>query len=208
MSSSATVMPANSPDTPVTPLILERLPNPPLSSNICPRKTKMHIDLILLAIEALDLGGGEAMLIIAKQLELEEIIKDRVKLWQLRASNHLRRAHNRRDLTLIEAKALVVMIGYLTKRLTVTLRQYLLIYQQLSAKQLPAESDYRLSEYLERFRAHFRARMNPRRTMIAIYKDDEKLDKLAMDLLGQLLFCTGTSGMLRLWSSLFDGEVE
>ncbi len=190
------------------PIILESLPNPPLTNNICPRRTKMQIDLILLAIEAIELGAAEAMLIIAKQLEIDEIIKDRVKFWQIRTSNHLRRGHNRRELTLIEAKALVVMISYLSKRLTVTIRQLLLIYQQLSIKQIPAENDYRLSEYLERFRAHFRARMNPRRTLIATYQDDAKLDKLAMDLLAQLLFCTGTSGMSRLWNSLFDGEVK
>jgi len=40
-----------------------------------------------------------------------------------------------------------------------------------------------------------------------VYGSDEKLDELALDLLAQLLFCTGTSGMQRLWISLFDGEV-
>ena len=37
--------------------------------------------------------------------------------------------------------------------------------------------------------------------------DDEKLNQLALNLLSQLLFYTGTAGTQRLWNSLFDGEV-
>jgi hypothetical protein len=50
--------------------------------------------------------------------------------------------------------------------------------------------------------------MNPRRTKVAIYQDDDTLNQLAISLLGKLLFCTGTLGTQRLWMSLFDGEVK
>jgi len=70
------------------------------------------------------------------------------------------------------------------------------------------EHHFRLYDYLERFRAHFRARMNPRRAGVLAYTADEKLNELALSLLGKLLFCTGTFGMQRFWMSLFDGEVE
>lgn len=36
----------------------------------------------------------------------------------------------------------------------------------------------------------------------------DELNQLAMSLLNQLLFCTGTKGMERFWISLFDGEVS
>jgi hypothetical protein len=49
--------------------------------------------------------------------------------------------------------------------------------------------------------------MNPRRTWVMAHSSDEKLNELAIDVLRQLLFCTGTAGSQRLWSSLFDGEV-
>jgi hypothetical protein len=50
--------------------------------------------------------------------------------------------------------------------------------------------------------------MNKRRAKVSVYNtDDEKLNELALSLLAQLLFCTGTSGMQRFWMSLFDGEV-
>lgn len=190
------------------PLILDSLPNPAIEERTCPRRTRSQIDLILLAIEALELGGSEAILALAQELELQEIIKNRVNLWRMRSTNPLRKAHTRRPLSLIEAKALVVITCYLARRLTVVIRQLLLAYQQMRDKQIPLEQNLRLSNYLERFRAHFRSRMNPRRSGVIAINSNEKLDELALSLLEQLLFCTGTAGMQRFWISLFDGEVE
>lgn len=200
-------MPTNSPQVQTKPLILANLPDPPLFERGCPPRTRQQIDLILLAIEALELGGSEAMLFAAKELELQNIVQNRVVLWRMRCTNPLRRSYTRRPLQIEEAKALVVIASHLSRRLTVLIRQLLLAYQQLSEKQVPLENHFRLSEYLERFRAHFRSRMNPRRAKVTAYSSDEKLNELAISLLSQLLFCTGTSGMHRFWSSLFDGEV-
>lgn len=209
-------------------MILEGLQNFPLPDGGCPRRTRLHLDLILLAIEALDLGGSEAILYAAQELSLQSIIPNRVVLWRLRSTNPLRKFSQRRPMTLVEAKALVAIACNLARRLTVLIRQLLLADQQLTEKQLSAEHHFRLAEYLERFRAHFRSRMNPRRigaiqqyfkinlaegltmkdwTESSSAYSDEKLNQLALSLLGQLLFCTGTAGMQRLWVSLFDGEV-
>ncbi len=200
-------MQLNSPSAPSSPLILDSLPDPAGVDGECPRRTRLQIDLLLLAIEALDLGGSEAILMAANELELQSVIKNRVTLWRLRSTNPLRRYSQRRPLTLVEAKAMVIIACYLARRLTVLLRQLLLGYQQLTDKGLSLEHHFRLSEYLERFRAHFRSRMNPRRAGVMAYSSDERLNELALELLGKLLFCTGTSGMQRLWVSLFDGEV-
>ncbi len=188
--------------------ILESLPNPAVAGAACPRRTKVELDLILLAIEALESGSSEHMLELAKELDLDEIIKNRIVLWRLRSTNPMRRAHTRRILSIKEAKALSAIGCRLASRLAVTIRQLLLVQQQLSEKQIPPEYNFRLSEYLDRFRAHFRSRMNPRRAKVSIYQDDDKLNELAISLLTKLLFCTGTLGTQRLWMSLFDGEVK
>ncbi|MBD2200747.1 MULTISPECIES: DUF3038 domain-containing protein [Calothrix] len=208
MNVSASLTPFNSPPPPSLPMILDTLPDPATEGQGCPRRTRVQIDLILLAIEALELGGSEAILAFADELDLKGIIKDRVNLWRMRSSNPLRRAHMRRPLSIMEAKALVVIACYIARRLTVVIRQLLMIYQQMNEKQLPLEQNLRLSNYLERFRTHFRSRMSSRRSGVLALNSDEKLDELAIDLLGQLLFCTGTAGMQRFWISLFDGEVE
>lgn len=201
-------MPVNSPPVQPTPVIFDTLPEPNVPDGVCPRRTRQQIDLLLLAIEALDLGGSEAILVAARDLDLKNIVKNRVSLWRMRATNPLRRNSQRRPLSLAEAKALVIIIGHLSRRLTVVVRQLLLAYDQLLEKQLSPEHHLRLARYLERFRAHFRSRMNPKRAAVMVYNtSDEQLNELALSLLGQLLFCTGTFGVQRLWSSLFDGEV-
>lgn len=189
-------------------MILDTLPDPAIAGHGCPARTRLQIDLILLAIEALELGGSEAILTFAEELDLKGIVKDRVNLWRMRSSNPIRRAHIRRPLTIMEAKALVVIACYIARRLTVVIRQMLMICQQMNEKQIPLEQNLRLSNYLERFRAHFKSRMNARRFGALALSSDEKLNELAINLLGQLLFCTGTAGMQRFWISLFDGEVE
>jgi hypothetical protein len=208
MNVSASVTPFNSPPPQSLPMILDTLPDPATEGQGCPRRTRVQIDLILLAIEALELGGSEAILAFAEELDLKGIIKDRVNLWRMRSSNPLRRAHMRRPLSIMEAKALVVIACYIARRLTVVIRQLLMIYQQMNEKQIPLEQNLRLANYLERFRTHFKSRMSSRRSGALALTSDEKLDDLAINLLGQLLFCTGTAGMQRFWISLFDGEVE
>jgi hypothetical protein len=167
----------------------------------------MQIDLLLLALEALNLKGSEDFLALSKQLELQDIIKNRVVLWQLRGTNPLRRFNQRRPLTQAEAKALVLIACHLARQWTATIRQLLVEFDRLSEMQAPVEKSPRLAYYLERFRAHFRARMNPRRSAVMAYSDRDKLNELGMKLLTQLLFCSGTAGAQRLWVSLFDGEI-
>ncbi len=179
-----------------------------MPEGVCPRRTRQEIDLLLLAIEALDLLGAEAILAAAQELDLKSVIPNRVVLWKLRATNPLRRNSQRRPLSLTEGKALVVITCHLARRLTVRVRQLLFAHEQYVEKEVtPEQYIGGLANYLERFRAHFRSRMNPKRSAVVVYNSDEKLNELALSLLSQLLFCTGTAGNQRLWSSLFDGEV-
>ncbi len=188
--------------------LIDQLSTPKGIPSECSRRAKTQIDLMLLAIEALDLGGAEAMLASAKELGLEEVIRGRVNLWLLRSSNPLRRFSQRQPMSQDEGKALVLITCFLAKRLTVLIRQLLLGYQQLSDQGLSFDHHFRLSDYLARFRSHFRARMNDKRSGVIAYSTDEKLNELAIELLTKLLFCTGTEGADRLWISLFDGEVS
>lgn len=195
--------------TPTTqPLILQNLPDLKLPGNKCSLHTQQRIDLFLLALESLELGGSEYMLASAKELELQGIIKGRLNLWRLRCTNPWRKAHHRTPLTLTQAKSLAILIHQRAKQLTILIRNLLLAEQQMREKNLPVGHHFRLSEYLDRFRSHFRSRMNARRTKVADYlANEDELDELAMSLLNQLMFCSGTAGLQRLWISLFDGEV-
>ncbi len=208
MSQSASIVSDSYSSAQSKPLILKTLPDVSMATERCSPRIQQQIDLILLAIEALELGASEQMLAMAKQMELQEIIQNRVSLWRLRCSNPWRRSYTRDFLTLDQAKALILLAGYRAKQLMVLIRQLLIAEQQMRKKKLPLENHFRLSEYLERFRAHFRSRMNPRRAKVAIYlASEEQLNQLAISLLTKLLFCTGTKGIERVWISLFDGEI-
>lgn len=208
MSSTLAKMPDSPAPVESQPIILKTLPDFPISGERCAARIQQQLDLLLLAIEALELGGSEQMLATIEQLDLQPIINHRLTLWRLRSSNPWRRSYNRVPLTLEQAKALVILASYRAKQLTVKIRQLLLAEQQMQEKGLPVANHFLLSEYLDQFRSHFRSRMNVRRAKVSIYLDSEdELNEFALSLLKQLLFCTGTTGMQRFWISLFDGEV-
>jgi hypothetical protein len=200
------------PETPSSvdskPAILSILPDFPISGPRCALHLQQHIDLMLLALESLEVGAGEAMLALSKELGLDPIIKNRIVFWRLRCTNPWRVSYRLDNLTLDQAKALVIIASYRAKPLAETIRPLLLARQQMEAKDLPVDNNFRLSEYLERFRANFRSRMNARRAKVSVYlASEDELDALALSLLDRLLFCTGTAGMQRFWISLFDGEI-
>jgi hypothetical protein len=91
------------------PLILSNLPDVLGETGDCPRRTRTQLDLLMLAIEALDLTGSEAILAVAEELELQSVIQNRVALWRLRSTNPMRKMSQRRGMSLTEAKALIAI---------------------------------------------------------------------------------------------------
>ncbi|MEG3436377.1 DUF3038 domain-containing protein [Pannus brasiliensis CCIBt3594] len=200
------------PETPAVgdtkPAILSVLPDFPIAGQRCASHLQQQIDLMLLALESLEVGAGEAMLALGKELGLDKIIKNRIIFWRLRCTNPWRVSYTLDNLTLDQAKALVIVASYRAKPLAITIRQLLLARQQMESKNLPVDNNFLLSEYLERFRSNFRSRMNARRAKVSVYlASEDALNELALTLLDRLLFCTGTAGMQRFWISLFDGEI-
>jgi hypothetical protein len=191
-----------------TPSILAQLPDIPIPSIRCAMRLQQRIDLLFLAMEAFQLGSSEYILATAKELGLQEIIKNRLVLWRLRCSNPWRKCYTREQLTIEQAKSFVILASYGAKKLMVLIRQLIIAQQQMQAKNMPLDTNFQVSFYLERFSAHFRARMNPNRAKVSIYlSDPDELNNLAMSLLTELLFCSSAKGMERYWISLFDGEV-
>lgn len=209
MSNSTSVTPNERPSVHSKPPILATLPDYPISTRGCSSRIQQRLDLLMLALESLELAGTERLLATAKLLKLQAMIDNRVVLWRLRCTNPWRRSYMRRSLQVDEAKALTLVLVYRARQLTVPIRQLLMVQQQLYDKGVPLEQNFSLHRYLERFHAHFKSRMNPRRVKVANYlAAREQLNALALSLLNQLLFCTGTAGEQRLWSSLFDGEIR
>ncbi len=191
-----------------TPLpLLAKLPHPPGLAT-CPRRARWHLDLLLMALESLDLTAAETMLQVIRDLHLTVMIPNRVVLWLLRSTNPFRNLAQRIPMPLDEGKILAILVCDLARRQTANLRQLVFIIPQIEQQNLDYGAYPPLAEYLDRFRRNFRKRMNLNRSSLLIYRDPAQLNQLALKLLPQLLFCTGTAGLERLWFSLFDGEIE
>ncbi|MDJ0539496.1 MAG: DUF3038 domain-containing protein, partial [Microcystis sp. M53603_WE2] len=160
---STSLTPESTTSAPEKPVILSVLPDFPIASQQCALHLQQHIDLMLLALESLEVGAGEALLALCKELGLDKIVRNRIIFWRLRCTNPWRISYTLDRLTLDQAKALVIIASYRAKPLAISIRQLLLARQQMESKGLPVDNNFLLSEYLERFRSNFRSRMNPRR---------------------------------------------
>tara|TARA_B100002052_G_C15865959_1_gene592335 strand:+ start:154 stop:744 length:591 start_codon:yes stop_codon:yes gene_type:complete len=165
-----------------------------------PRRGMERLDLLLLAIEALDLHGSEAMVWSCQQLELKESFPDRVALWKSRCRNPLRRASRRGELSLGERQGLIELACMLSERL------YPMLRQLLSSNEPEELNRQRWGLFRDRYNELVRERMNGRRGAIRQLLDPEQGEELRRDMVLTLAFCAGPGGVQRLEASLLDGS--
>ena len=161
---------------------------------------KAHLDLALLAIEALAGIGSDAMLQAATNLDLESKVPDRVALWRLRQSNPLRKGEGgRKKLDVEEARALVLIVCYLAKQHQELIRRAVALLEQVAENKHEPYQAALLGDYLDAFSNTYTERMED---------DDnastEVLTQLALKLLIDLLFYSGPAGHRRFWLALLD----
>jgi Protein of unknown function (DUF3038) len=163
----------------------------------------IKLDYLLIAIESIDLSAVEVMLLLVEQLNLEEIIPNRVALWRLRGSNPLRKQHQKLILNRQEAKALTAIAAGMAKILNTYIRLLVNTQQQAYEQKIEAfglqQNLALVDDYVERFCANYRSRMKKPLTL----NPTETAD-LARQLLIQLLFCSGVAGEDRLWHNLIN----
>jgi hypothetical protein len=177
-----------------------------LSSRGCPRSVRMDLDNLVLALEAIDLQVTDVMLYLVPQLNLEATIPNRVSFWRLRNTNPLRRNYQRASLEWEEAKALVTLICHITEQLNTHLRLLISTCEQIAENKIEAlglqQNRQFVDMYIEQFRALYKSRMR-----LPIGLNDGELKELSLQLLNQLLFCSGAAGTARLWHGLLDGAI-
>jgi hypothetical protein len=190
------------------PIVSPSSPSPPweeIPSNLALNAQhlddiKAHLDLLLLAWEALTQMSSEAMIAAAHHLNLTDAISDRVGLWRLRQSNPLRRsAGGHQKLDGEEARSLVVLICYLAKQHQELIRRAVTLLEQMT---LQGQNPYRtalLGDYLDNFVNLYPARMETENTVTV-----PELTPLAYKLLLDLLFYSAEAGHRRLWLALID----
>ncbi|WP_204102326.1 MULTISPECIES: DUF3038 domain-containing protein [Spirulina sp. CCY15215] len=161
---------------------------------------KTHLDLVLLALEALLGIGSDAMLKTAQELGLESDIGDRVGLWRLRQSNPLRKSSGgRKKLDVEEARSLVLIICRLAQQHQELVRRAVTLLEQMVQDERPPYQAALLGDYLDNFSNAYQERMRENAAV-----SSEELENLACKFLIDLLFYSGANGHRRLWLALIS----
>ncbi len=164
------------------------------------RRGLERLDLLLLAVEALDYNGGEAMVWICAQLGYGSLFPNRVELWKRRCHNPLRRNFRRGSLAMAESDALIHVVCVMADRL------YPMLHQLLSTSEPEALTRERWGLFATRLQELVRERMNPRRSgvqrLLAAGPDSPQLALLIQT----LALAAGLGGLERLRASLQDAD--
>jgi hypothetical protein len=161
---------------------------------------KSHLDLVLLALEAIADLSSEAIVQAAKDLHLESIISDRLTLWRLRASNPQRQSSGgRKKLDVEEARSLVLIICYLANQHQELLRRAVSLLEQVTAQNQAPHEVALLGNYLDQFINYYQERISNASNISSTF-----LTQLAWKLLSDLLFYSGNNGHRLLWLAIFD----
>jgi Protein of unknown function (DUF3038) len=169
-------------------------PDPAQLDNI-----KAQLDLVLLALEALAGIGSEAMLQAAAELNLTDVVADRVALWRLRQSSPLRKGHGRKRLEVEEARSLVLIICHLAKQQHELIRRAVGLLEQLTEQGKEPHHGALLGDYIDAFSNVYEERMDE-----SAQTPPAQLAQLALKLLIDLLFYSAANGHRRLWMALLD----
>jgi hypothetical protein len=161
---------------------------------------KAHLDLLLLALEALAGIGSEEMLQAATDLHLGVVISNRVTLWRFRQSSSLRKGEGgRKKLDVEEARALVLITCRLAQQSQELIRRAVALLEQLSEQNREPHQAALLGDYLDTFTNTYQDRMEA-----GDETPTEVLTRLALKLLIDLLFYSNPGGTRRLWLALLD----
>jgi Protein of unknown function (DUF3038) len=161
---------------------------------------KSHLDLVLLALEAIANISSEAIVQAAKDLHLESMISDRLSLWRLRASNPQRQSSGgRKKLDVEEARSLVLIICYLANQHQELLRRAVSLLEQVTTQNQAPHEVALLGNYLDQFINYYQARISNASDISSTF-----LTQLAWKLLIDLLFYSGNNGHRLLWLAIFD----
>jgi len=175
-------------------LTLVQQPDPAQLDNI-----KAQLDLVLLALESLAAIGSDAMLKAAADLDLADVVADRVALWRLRQSSPLRKGQGRKRMDVEEARSLVLIICHLANQHQELIRRAVTLLEQLTEQHREPHQAALLGDYLDSFHNTYQERMEESDSA-----SPDQLTHLALKLLIDLLFYSAPNGVRRLWLALLD----
>ena len=169
-----------------------------INNKTVPRKAIERLDLLLLALETIDLNGSESMFSLSNQLELNKILPNKVSIWKLRCKNPMRKNFNNNNMQNDEFDALV--------KLTTEMSKYLYPYIRAI---LSSKDNYKLkpeawNDFQSRYIELINERLNIESIKVQKLIDINLSQNLYRKILLNLALCTSKNGYSRLKLILFN----
>ncbi|MDC3118613.1 DUF3038 domain-containing protein [Prochlorococcus sp. AH-716-K03] len=157
-----------------------------------------RLDLLLLALETIDLNCAESLYSLSDQLNLNEILPNKVTIWKLRNNNPMRNSFNNNNIKLEEFEALI--------KLTVEMAKFLypFIRQILQSRDDVIKNPKAWNEFKKRYIELISERFNTNSMKVKRLLDPSLNDEIFIKIILTLALCISEDGYLKLRTTLIN----
>ena len=163
-----------------------------------PRESIQRLDLLLLALETIDLNGAESLYSLSSQLNLKKVIPNKVTIWKLRNNNPMRNSFNKNNIKLEEFEALIKLTAEMAKFLYPYIRQ-ILQSRDDNIRNSKAWNEFK-NRYVELISERFKTNSVKVKRLLDPSTNEETFIKIMLT----LAFCISDDGSLKLRTILLN----
>ncbi|WP_036902933.1 MULTISPECIES: DUF3038 domain-containing protein [Prochlorococcus] len=156
-----------------------------------------RLDLLLLAIESIDVNAPQIIVTAIRQLDLVKAFPNTVELWKFRCNNPMRKASIRVKASRDSEDSILLLLSFLSDHFYPRLRQL------LSTKESTLENEKRWTSFKTRLNELIEERMNISREAVKSYLKPNN-NEFYKEIIFSLALSSGPGGMNRLRASLMD----
>ena len=162
------------------------------------RESIQRLDLLLLALETIDLNGAESLYSLSGKLNLNEVIPNKVTIWKLRNNNPMRNSFNKNNIKLGEFNALIKLTAEMAKFLYPYIRQILQSRDDLVKNPKP------WNDFKNRYIELISERFNTNSMKVKRLLDPSCNDVVFIKIIFTLALCISDDGFLKLRGTLLN----
>ncbi len=162
------------------------------------RESIQRLDLLLLALETIDLNGAESLHSLSAKLNLKEVLPNKVTIWKLRNNNPMRNSFNNINIKLEEFEALIKLAAEMSKFLYPYIRQILQSRDDL-IRNPNAWYEFK-KRYIELINERFNTNSMKVKRLLDPNSNDEVFNKIILT----LALCVSDDGYLKLRTNLLN----
>ena len=162
------------------------------------RESIQRLDLLLLALETIDLNGAESLYSLTGKLNLNDVLPNKVTIWKLRNNNPMRNSFNNNNIKLEEFNALIKLTAEMAKFLYPYIRQILQSREDLNRNPKP------WNQFKNRYIELISERFNTNSMKVKRLLDPNCNDEVFIKIILTLALCISDDGFLKLRTTLLN----